>query len=62
MIVAAIHDYEAAYSRLPLHFERNEGQAANSVRYLARGSGYGHRGPILPDTLALSAGSLDSGL
>jgi len=32
---------QAAYGRLPLHFERNVGQADGSVRYLAHGPGYG---------------------
>jgi uncharacterized repeat protein (TIGR01451 family) len=30
-----------AYSHLPLIFERNEGQSSPTVRFLARGSGYG---------------------
>ncbi len=30
-----------AYARLPLSFERNEGQTARPVKFLARGSGYG---------------------
>ena len=29
-----------SYGRLPLHFERNDGQVDASVRFLARGSGY----------------------
>ena len=29
-----------SYGRLPLHFERNDGQVDTSVRFLARGSGY----------------------
>src|SRR5688572_15047622 len=31
---------DAAYGKLPLHFERNDGQTDPSVRYLARGNGY----------------------
>jgi hypothetical protein len=29
-----------SYGRLPLHFERNQGQVESSVRFLARGHGY----------------------
>ncbi|HSC70823.1 MAG TPA: hypothetical protein VLH58_05685, partial [Candidatus Methylomirabilis sp.] len=31
---------DAAYGRLPLHFERNGGQADAAVKFLARGRGY----------------------
>ena len=31
----------AAYGRLPLAFEPNQGQAGAGVRFLARGAGYG---------------------
>jgi hypothetical protein len=31
----------AGYGKLPLHFEANQGQTADSVKFLARGSGYG---------------------
>jgi len=31
----------AAYAKLPLHFEANQGQTNEQVRFLARGSGYG---------------------
>ena len=33
-------DIRAAYGRLPLGFEANQGQTDPRVRYLARGSGY----------------------
>ena len=32
---------QASYGRLPLHFERNEGQTDPRVRFLSRGLGYG---------------------
>src|SRR5207249_4298206 len=31
----------ASYAKLPLHFEANQGQADEQVKFLARGSGYG---------------------
>ncbi|MGH7964452.1 MAG: hypothetical protein ACRERD_21990, partial [Candidatus Binatia bacterium] len=31
---------EAAYGKLPLHFEANHGQVDRQVQYLARGQGY----------------------
>src|SRR5439155_8476384 len=31
---------QAAYGKLPLHFEANRGQSAAQVKFLARGSGY----------------------
>jgi uncharacterized repeat protein (TIGR01451 family) len=31
----------ASYGKLPLHFEANQGQADEQVKFLARGSGYG---------------------
>jgi Beta-propeller repeat len=41
----------AAYGKLPLSFERNQGQAAQGVRFLSRGAGYAlaltDRGPQL---------------
>ena len=29
-----------AYGKVPLHFEKNQGQALEDVRFLARGGGY----------------------
>jgi len=31
---------QAAYGKLPLHFEANQGQSNEQVQFLARGSGY----------------------
>jgi len=31
----------ATYGKLPLHFEVNQGQADEQVKFLARGNGYG---------------------
>src|SRR5258708_7666719 len=31
----------ASYGKLPLHFEANQGQTDDQVKFLARGSGYG---------------------
>jgi hypothetical protein len=31
---------QAAYGKLPLHFEANQGQAASQVEFLSRSSGY----------------------
>jgi hypothetical protein len=33
-------DWAAAYGKLPLAFEKNEGQTANNVRYTSHGQGY----------------------
>src|SRR5260221_3284409 len=40
----------ASYGKLPLHFEANQGQTDERVKFLARGSGYG---PILTSTESL---------
>ncbi len=37
---APAHQIEAAYGRLPLQFEANQGQVDASVKFLARGRGY----------------------
>ena len=38
---AAAAHIQQGYGRLPMHFEPNQGQSADEVRYLARGAGYG---------------------
>ena len=37
---AATARIQQGYGRLPMHFEPNQGQSADAVRYLARGAGY----------------------
>ncbi len=50
-----------AYGQIPLHFEANEGQAADEVKFLTRGNGYAMFFTPTETVLSLTAPKADAG-